>query len=111
MSDTYTKIQGHHCWWLAKNGKSLANFDSESDVDDIINAHDRSQERIKDLEDQLVGARNKNISCANKVIKLVDRVTDLEVALGKLISVASECDSWESFPSGDIDDAIEALEK
>tara|TARA_R110000737_G_C14535919_1_gene478112 strand:+ start:372 stop:677 length:306 start_codon:yes stop_codon:yes gene_type:complete len=32
----YSKTQGHHCWWLNKDGKALANFDNESDVDEII---------------------------------------------------------------------------
>ncbi len=32
----YTKTQGHHCWWLNKNGKALANFDNEREVDEII---------------------------------------------------------------------------
>ena len=32
----YTKTEGYHCWWLNKNGKALANFDNEVDVDDII---------------------------------------------------------------------------
>ena len=32
----YTKTQGHHCWWLNKDGKALTNFDNEKDVDDII---------------------------------------------------------------------------
>jgi hypothetical protein len=32
----YSKTQGHHCWWLNKDGKAIANFDSESDVDAII---------------------------------------------------------------------------
>lgn len=32
----YSKGQGHHCWWLKKDGVSLAHFDKESDVDEII---------------------------------------------------------------------------
>jgi len=32
----YGKIQGHHCWWLTKDGQSLANFDDEKEVDAII---------------------------------------------------------------------------
>ncbi|PCI58864.1 MAG: hypothetical protein COB35_12665 [Gammaproteobacteria bacterium] len=32
----YGKTQGHHCWWLTKDGKSLANFDDEKEVDAII---------------------------------------------------------------------------
>lgn len=44
----YSKTQGHHCWWLNKDGKSLANFDSESDVDDII----EQQKHIEFLKKQ-----------------------------------------------------------
>ena len=41
----YTKVRGHHCWWLAKDGKSIGHFnidsltsDSEAEgyVDEII---------------------------------------------------------------------------
>tara|TARA_R110002012_G_scaffold320171_1_gene542646 strand:- start:292 stop:579 length:288 start_codon:yes stop_codon:yes gene_type:complete len=32
----YGKTQGHHCWWLTINGKSVANFDDEKEVDAII---------------------------------------------------------------------------
>ena len=40
----YGKIEGHHCWWLTVNGKSLANFDRESDVDAIIKQQTESNE-------------------------------------------------------------------
>lgn len=33
----YGKTKGHHCWWLTKDGRSLAPFDEEEDVDQIIN--------------------------------------------------------------------------
>lgn len=39
---SYSKTNGHHCFWLKKGGKSLANFDNESDVDDIINLEARN---------------------------------------------------------------------
>jgi len=42
----YGKTQGHHCWWLTVNGKEIANFDNESDVDEII-ALDVLQTNIK----------------------------------------------------------------
>ena len=32
----YGKVSGQHGWWLTINGKSVSNFDNESDVDDII---------------------------------------------------------------------------
>ena len=36
------------------------------------------------------------------------RIAELEGALLKLIDVASQCDSWESFPSDDLDEATSA---
>jgi hypothetical protein len=32
----FSKTRGHHCWWLNMDGRPLANFDNESDVDEII---------------------------------------------------------------------------
>lgn len=43
----YSKTQGHHCWWLTKNGKSLANFDDEKEVDAIINIENQQIELAK----------------------------------------------------------------
>ena len=45
----YTKTEGHHCWWLNKNGKAVANFDNESDVDEIINTHKVAQLCVYDM--------------------------------------------------------------
>ena len=45
----YTKTEGHHCWWLNKNGKALANFDNESDVDEIIKVHKSAQMCVYDM--------------------------------------------------------------
>ena len=50
----YTKVRGHHCWWLAKDGKSIAQFDingltsdaeAEAYVDEIVN----SEHEVLDL--------------------------------------------------------------
>lgn len=46
----YTKTEGHHCWWLNKNGKALANFDKEKDVDDIIRADEKLDKATAALE-------------------------------------------------------------
>ena len=43
----YGKTQGHHCWSLTKNGKSLANFDDEKEVDSIINMENQNIELAK----------------------------------------------------------------
>ena len=37
------------------------------------------------------------------------RIEKLEFALGQLINVAGQCDSWESFPSSPLDDANDIL--
>ncbi len=46
MKNPYSKTQGHHCTWLNKDGKALANFDKESDVDDIIALHEKHQTAV-----------------------------------------------------------------
>ena len=46
-----------------------------------------------------------------KNVKLVKQVTELSAALEELIDKASECDSWESFPSQYLDEANKALEE
>ena len=38
------------------------------------------------------------------------RIEKLEFALAQLINVAERCDGWESFPSGALEDANNALE-
>jgi len=38
-----------------------------------------------------------------------ERIAQLEKALSDLIDIASECDSWESFPSGALENAEDAL--
>lgn len=32
----YGKVRGHHCWWLTVNGISVANFDDEKVIDEIM---------------------------------------------------------------------------
>lgn len=32
----YGKTSGHHCWWLTIDGKELAKFNDEKEVDAII---------------------------------------------------------------------------
>lgn len=51
MANIYSKTQGHHCWWLNKNGKSLANFDDEKEVDAIIEMQSKIAELERDLLD------------------------------------------------------------
>lgn len=49
----YGKTPGHHCWWLTKDGVSLANFDDESQVDEIIKLQAEREKR--DIEQQIKG--------------------------------------------------------
>lgn len=46
----YGKTNGHHCFCLTINGKESANFDKESDVDEIIYLH-QDKERLDWLSD------------------------------------------------------------
>ncbi len=45
----------------------------------------------------------------NEIAELNTRVCELEKALDKLTDVAAECDSWESFPQGALDEALSVL--
>jgi len=50
------------------------------------------------------------ITYAREAIEeLEQHIEQLEVALNKLISVASECDGWESFPSESLEEAHDIL--
>lgn len=55
----YGKVQGHHCFWLTKDGKSLANFDDESEVDAIINMQNQQVELAKKLLFEVGGEINE----------------------------------------------------
>ena len=47
----YGKERGHHCWWLTKDGKSLAHFDKEEEVDAIIDMQlPATEQRIIGME-------------------------------------------------------------
>lgn len=75
----YSKTNGHHCFWLKKNGKSLANFDNESDVDEIIEMSELL-EKIKldldmrsELDDDGVKVVNLSQSIYIKLCRLPER--------------------------------------
>jgi len=51
MINKYGKTSGHHCFWLTINGKEVANFDKESDVDAIIEL----QESVEDSNTSAFG--------------------------------------------------------
>jgi len=45
----------------------------------------------------------------DKLIELGSRIQELESGLERLIHLASECDSWESFPQQPLDAAYELI--
>ncbi len=49
------------------------------------------------------------MSLKEMVLAMEYRVNQLESALSDLISVASECDGWESFPSEPLEEACNIL--
>lgn len=72
----YTKTEGHHCWWLNKDGKALASFDNEKDVDDIITLYE--------VEVDIRATLKTANSCNRKLL-------DDKVALQKKINAAIDC--------------------
>jgi len=48
-------------------------------------------------------------SGAKEIKQQKERINQLEIALQTLIDVASECDSWESFPPKPLAEAYEVL--
>ena len=71
----YSKTEGHHCWWLNKDGKALANFDDEGDVDDIIT-----------LFEVEVDIRATLVSANRHTRKLIDRNKEQKVQIDSAIS-------------------------
>jgi hypothetical protein len=70
----YGKKQGHHCYWLTKDGESLANFDKESEVDAIIRMQDDLQNAVNErnqawfeLEEKQTGQSFQGIAEATKI--------------------------------------------
>ena len=55
----YSKTEGHHCWWLNKDGKALANFDDEKEVDAIIFLIEKA-ELITELKKEINFKHNKD---------------------------------------------------
>ena len=66
-----------------------------------INVYDANQKSISNL-------RSAVHNLATDGLKQDKRITELEAALLELIDTASQCDSWESFPSDALDDATAA---
>lgn len=76
----YEKVRGHHCWWLNKDGKSIANFDingltsdeeAEASVDEIVNLekyHKNMQHECKRLRIKIEQLEIDNERLENKVL-------------------------------------------
>jgi len=58
MPREYTKTRGSHCWWLNIGGKAVANFDIESDVDEII-ALKKFDSVVRDQIDSYMNAESE----------------------------------------------------
>ena len=67
----YSKTEGHHCWWLNKDGKALANFDDEKEVDAIITLF----EVEVDLRATLKTANYNSRTLLDKNVKLKEQIT------------------------------------
>jgi len=70
-------------------------------MDTAVRAYDANQKSISNL-------RSAVHNLATDGLKQDKRITELEAALLELIDTASQCDSWESFPSDALDDATAA---
>jgi hypothetical protein len=60
--EMYGKMKGHHCWWLTRDGKELANFDNEEEVDRIINMEAGRRDVATCLENAIVSAKSAYIA-------------------------------------------------
>ena len=60
-------------------------------------------------EDEIWAECFATVCCIENAARALDRIKELEKGLGELMSIASQCDSWESFPSGALEDAAEIL--
>lgn len=86
---------------------------SKADIADELAYRDKEIERLtqeltNDKDD--INELNAEIcGLENDVCKLEGKVEKLRNALQRLIDVAEQCDSWESFPSKALEDAEKAL--
>jgi hypothetical protein len=78
----YTKTRGHHCWWLRKDNKEIANFDENNEhvIDDILKMQEVNAdmykyiERISQLRDgQMHYAIDWIIDNTDDLIKLLEK--------------------------------------
>lgn len=80
---------------------SIEEVDGWCLIGDPINEYDANQKTITILGDSVHDLAVDNL-------KQQERIAELEAALLELIDTASQCDSWESFPSDALDDATAA---
>lgn len=74
-------------------------------------------EHISSVLEQLASQENcdgepydQMVLAAKYIQKLERRIEDLEAGLNNLIEVAEKCDSWEAFPSSDLETAQKILD-
>lgn len=59
----YSKGNGHHCFWLKKNGKAIANFDNESDVDAILELERQNAELLRRINNASEALNSESEDC------------------------------------------------
>lgn len=71
----YSKTRGCYCWWLKVDGKSVASFDDESDVDDIIKmeAELMNEKRLNYALEQRHRYASSNHGVTEMISKLLDK--------------------------------------
>lgn len=92
----YSKTQGHHCWWLNKDGKALANFDSESEVDAIINLEKRHSAVI-DSHVHIDESEFKEMAALVMCSDSNEQDADMAVVHSALDQIAIKCLGYESW--------------
>lgn len=92
----YSKTEGHHCWWLNKDGKPLANFDNESDVDAIINL-EKTHARVIDNHVFIDGDEFKELATFVMCNDEPNQEAHIEIVHSVLDQMAIKClgfDGW-----------------
>lgn len=79
-------------------------------MDTAVKSYDANQELIDTLAAGLASTTNTIVRRDSVITKQQERIAKLEQSLLTLIAVASECDSWESFPEEPLTDALAAVQ-
>ena len=92
----YSKTEGHHCWWLNKDGKALAHFDNESDVDDIIKM-EQAHSRVIDSHVYIDGNEFKELSTFVMCNDSTEQEAHIDVVHSVLDQLAIKCLGFEDW--------------